>query len=522
MLKYYFLIILLFHSVVHFAQTEFSQTIDTDSLGASIGISLQYVESDETLIIQSDNACYGTTCAGLNKIDLEGNLLWHQIYSDAPNLMAYDDHPGSLLINTNGEIVTAGTRYTTASTLQNYFLLLTDSEGDSLWLKTYPNAGPDLAKVLAQMPDGGYLIGGTNGNFSERSIRLIRTNSEGNIIWEKEYADSFQISDIFSIINHNDGNILLSGQVIQLGADNGDGYISKLSDTDGTILWEDFWGTSENECPLYIDFSQNEQTYVGAWCVDNNPNVDSDETNKIRKIDFDLNTIWEYDFEPVNDVWRFIYNIKALEDGSVLGLGRLRDNAFFNQMEFDYNKLMWEMAWLFKLSPNGELAWERVFFDSEYVHFYTIYDMLQTPDGSIYTVGQTTDSLVIDNGDGTFQQIYDQNIWLTRFDENGCFNGDCGPPDGGYWDLSDQINVPVLDVASSKPFVVYPNPSAGLFRLRYEGQDLAYRVLDVSGRLVLAGSGKEVDLSGQSTGVYFLQLYEDGAMLGGERIAVFK
>jgi hypothetical protein len=64
---------------------------------------------------------------------------------------------------------------------------------------------------------------------------------------------------------------------------------------------------------------------------------------------------------------------------------------------------------------------------------------------------------------------------------------------------------------------VFPNPSEGLFTIRLPQGPSAgdqYRVLDVTGKLVMQGSlsGPEstIDLGAQDTGVYFLQLLSNG------------
>ncbi len=514
------------------AQEEFSQTINSDIDNASAGFSLEYFLSENNLIIQTGTSCSEyLVCVGLTKVDDSGNLIWSESYTGDPEDITYDDIAGGMLVTADNNIAITGSLETDGANKHNYFLMLTDIEGDSLWLKTYPNVGPDLAKVLAQMPDGGYLIGGTNGYNAERDIRLIRTDSEGEMIWEKLYESQFFASDVHSINIENNGDILIGGQVLQEENEDSDAYLTKISDeNEGEMIWEAFWGSEINECPARIRQVPNENAYIVSWCEDD-IDIEYDVLNRFRKIDDDLNILWEYDFPIVTLEMKQLTTIQLTEDGSTIGIGILKDDSYFDYLYDTYDKLVWRMVWMFKINPDGELEWERVFYDSDYVHSYKMYDILQTPDGSIYTVGQTTDSLVVDNGDGTSQVIYDQNIWLVRFDENGCFNGDCGPDNGGYWDLSGKISTSV-DKPSSRieGLSVYPNPSSGIFRLDLSAillTDLSYQVYDVSGRLVkeksIAGNSSlvEIDLSAFEQGVYFLQLYEEEELIGVERLVCF-
>ena len=524
MLRLFSFLILLCCSFYLMAQTEFSRTIDTGGPQEHAkGIGLLFSAIDSTIIIQSANSCDSTICAGICKVDRSGDLIWSSIFTTAPQAFGFVDFYSasslsSLVITHTGDIAVCGFKQKQNPIESDYFLMLVNSEnGDSLWTKVYPDAEDDdhdLAKVLVQFEDGGFLIGGVEDIVFDSDIRLLRINSAGEILWEKSYEDILSHSNIYSLRLDNEENILIGAEMADAEV-----YIGILSDEqEGAIIQDANWGMEGFESGIYLDVFQDGSGYVGAWCNRGDLSDSLEALNIVRKVDGNLATIWEYLFDPVPGIERCIRNIKTLSDGSVLGLGSYSDSLFFDHLEDAYGKLISNMAWLFKISPEGELEWERVFYDSQFVHFCTIYDMLQTPDGSIYTLGQTTDSLGwVPNSDSTdVYQLYDENIWLTRFDENGCFNGDCGPPYGSYWDLSGQIIVPIEEVAASQPlaFQVYPNPSSGVFRIKWEeatNKEQLLQVYDLTGRVVLEQTAAsnttivEVDLSAYPAGVYWVR-----------------
>tara|TARA_R110002096_G_scaffold407914_1_gene606665 strand:+ start:2081 stop:4177 length:2097 start_codon:yes stop_codon:yes gene_type:complete len=62
---------------------------------------------------------------------------------------------------------------------------------------------------------------------------------------------------------------------------------------------------------------------------------------------------------------------------------------------------------------------------------------------------------------------------------------------------------------------VYPNPSKGLFNIKSNIQNLKYNLLNIQGQVVQSGrvSQNKVDLSGQTQGIYFLELHNEADRL---------
>lgn len=60
--------------------------------------------------------------------------------------------------------------------------------------------------------------------------------------------------------------------------------------------------------------------------------------------------------------------------------------------------------------------------------------------------------------------------------------------------------------AQAKPVLVYPNPSAGLAYIDSQETIAAWKLYDISGRIVLTGSGNELNLSALRSGIYNLRV----------------
>ncbi len=126
-----------------------------------------------------------------------------------------------------------------------YFLKLTKS--GTIQIQTrFGGSGTDYGRAVAQLADGGYLIGGTSGSSPKSGAQdayVIRTDSSGNVLWNKKFGfASTTTTHFISFEQLPSGNIWLIGH--------GDhftspyvSYLAKIT-TDGTILNEYRYSTS--------------------------------------------------------------------------------------------------------------------------------------------------------------------------------------------------------------------------------------------------------------------------------------
>lgn len=68
----------------------------------------------------------------------------------------------------------------------NAWLLKTNSEGNILWNKTFENSS---FYSVQQTSDGGYIIAGEEYLDGKHSALFLKTDSNGNIIWNTKYRE---------------------------------------------------------------------------------------------------------------------------------------------------------------------------------------------------------------------------------------------------------------------------------------------------------------------------------------------
>src|SRR5215467_1390439 len=159
------------------------------------------------------------------KLDSTGALVWQRDYA-----AGVDAYFQSLDLTSDGGAIVGGTVSTqTAATYTSSVLLLKlDSTGNAQFARTIRPSG-DISDLnlagVQQTTDGGYAFAGyyfQNTVYTERAW-LVKTDSAGNVLWDKIYGPDVQYSDRYfhSFQQASDGGFIAAGTTNQFnGGDN--------------------------------------------------------------------------------------------------------------------------------------------------------------------------------------------------------------------------------------------------------------------------------------------------------------
>jgi hypothetical protein len=138
----------------------------------------------------------------------------------------------------NGYIVSGYTNSHGAGNL-DYYLIKTNSQGDSLWTRTYGGASSEFCYVVEQTADEGYIMAGYGSSFGHGSLDcyLVRTNSTGDTLWTRSYGGTGQ-DDSYELKLTSDGGFVLAGGTYSFGFGlnsyllklDGEGMVTAVSD----------------------------------------------------------------------------------------------------------------------------------------------------------------------------------------------------------------------------------------------------------------------------------------------------
>ncbi|HRU40087.1 MAG TPA: hypothetical protein P5511_09430, partial [Candidatus Goldiibacteriota bacterium] len=179
----------------------------------------------------------------LVKTDLEGNMLWSRTYGDTGN----ETGVGLCASNEGGFIIAGGTTsYGSGET--DAYLIKTDAEGNIIW--DFPYGGPNydyIYSVCASIDKKGYLACGYSSSYNGRKdsdAYLLKVSEDGKKEWEKTYGG--ESWDIFYSINPVKGGYCLAGYTSSSGAGRTDIYVIKV-DSKGDCVWAKTYGAERDD-----------------------------------------------------------------------------------------------------------------------------------------------------------------------------------------------------------------------------------------------------------------------------------
>ncbi|MFZ7116406.1 MAG: T9SS type A sorting domain-containing protein [Bacteroidota bacterium] len=193
-------------------------------------------------------------------VDTTGTLLWQKCLGGSGNDF------GNSIIQTSdscyivfGHVESNDYDVTTYYGINDLWLAKINSSGTILWRRTYGGSEREIPGKILQTSDGGYIFCGSSqsfdhdvsNNYGGYDVWVVKINSTGGIVWEKNYGGS-GIDGARDIIKANDGGYYLVGNTSSADQDitdpKGAGDILAMKiDSNGTLLWSRCLGGSFNE-----------------------------------------------------------------------------------------------------------------------------------------------------------------------------------------------------------------------------------------------------------------------------------
>jgi hypothetical protein len=203
----------------------------------------------------------------------------------------------------------------------NVYLFKTNASRNVQWQKTFGENQDDVGGCIRQTTDGGYVLVGSTDVTNEgrqHDIYLIKTDANGNKIWENALGGS-GTEDGMAVELAEDGGYVIAGSIYNYNSNpaGNDIFIVK-TDSEGNMVWDKRFGSSS------VDKAHDiQKTLDGAFIVAGTYHTSSGKKSWIAKIDYQGNVIWEkYDTPLLQE----IYSIQVLPDGgmTIAGVGQNR------------------------------------------------------------------------------------------------------------------------------------------------------------------------------------------------------
>jgi hypothetical protein len=269
-------------------------------------------------------------------------------------------------------------------------LIKTDSNGNSLWQKIFGGRNWDWGNSVQQTSDGGFIIAGYTESFGagELDVYLIKTDSAGNLLWQKTFGGSnFDVG--YSVQQTSDGGFIIAGETDSFGAGNGDVYLIK-TDPNGNSLWQKTFGGSSSLDEAFSVQQISDGSFIIAGYTSSFGAGSGDVY--LIKTDPNGNLLWQRTFGGSSGDGG--YSVQETTDSGYIIAG---ETSSFGAGNGD--------VYLIKTDPNGNLLWQKTFGGSSYDWGYSVQ---QTTDGGFIITGQTSS---FDDPDG--------DVYLIKTDSAG-------------------------------------------------------------------------------------------------------
>ncbi|MDD5530473.1 MAG: hypothetical protein PHX21_10680 [bacterium] len=177
----------------------------------------------------------------LIRTNSSGDTLWTRTFGGTNN-----DQGTSVQQTSDGGFIIAGVTSSFGAGYQDVYLIRTNSSGDTLWTKTFGGTKSDQGTSVQQTQDSGFIIVGTTSSFgTSGDVYLIRTNSLGDTVWTRTFGgDNYDRGA--SVQQAFDGGFIITGETNSFGTGDRDVYLIRTNPL-GDTLWTKTYGGSKDD-----------------------------------------------------------------------------------------------------------------------------------------------------------------------------------------------------------------------------------------------------------------------------------
>jgi hypothetical protein len=476
------------------------------------GYSVQQTTDEGYIITGATSLGAGNLDVYLIKTNTNGDTLWTKSFGSTGQ-----DEGRYIQQTIDGGYIIAALTDSFGAGHFDFYLIKTDSIGDTLWTRTLGGTNSDKGYSVQQTSDGGYIIAGLTFSFGvgNNDLYLIRTNTNGDTLWTKTFGGT-GYDGARSVHQTSDGGFIITGGIDSVGV--GSDVCLIKTDSNGDPGWIKVFGDIGDEIGYDV-----KQTTDGGYIISGSTNSFGAGTTDtyLIKTDSNGNLIWSKTFgDASTDVG---YSVQQTTDGGYIIAG------YTYSFGAGYSDV-----YLIKTDSTGDTLWTKTF-GGAFV------------DGA-YSVRQTFDGGYIITGYYHSLGSIHPAIYLIKTDSIG--NSGCN--EGGTATIvnspATQVSSPATIITSSPPtilntqativgsgsivttlcttvgineittnnsFLISPNPSAGNLIISFQGSIVKgdIEILNILGANVFTTnifneSKKEINLKNISSGIYFVKVHD--------------
>ncbi len=301
--------------------------------------------------------------------------------------------------------------------------------GEVVWIKSFGGSGDDTARSVVETLDGGFAVLGfsnsTDGDLQGKSTQvndywLLKTDREGNTLWSRTYGGSMDDRGQ-SVIQTSDGGFALTGYAMSADGDasNNEGFhdnwVLKL-DGQGGIQWERSFGFSGHDHSYDLVETLGGGLFFVGFLDITSARADGYDEKAYTLTRHGVGEFWGTKLDAEGQLeWRTYFGgtnndrahavVRAHDQGYVMAGFSESDDFDISNPKGSYD------FWVVKVSEAGEMLWENSYGGTG---IDIAQDISQTEDGGYIIAGSTISA----DGDVAFSKG-GSDAWVVKIDSRG-------------------------------------------------------------------------------------------------------
>jgi len=469
----------------------------------------------------------------------------------------------SVVESKSGGFIVAGYIFNSAAQQTDFYLMKTDSVGDTLWTKTIGGSLDDVARCVIEAGDGGVVAVGESKSFNSSvysDFYIVKTAANGNLLWSKAYGKSNGDAEAYAVQQATDGGYIIGGSFL---LNSGHNLLLVKTSPTGFLSWIKTFDLGGDESIQSIEMTPDSGFVVTGTSYQSG-------STYFFLIKFDKNgtVIWHRKYNDALNGSLYCYSVHLTLDKGYIITGGIDNNAgqshvvliktdslgYINwaktyggtgydygweaQQTFDTGYVVagktnsfglgYDNAYVVKTDSSGNLKWSKIYGGNWNNYFYSI---KQTTDSGFIQTGLFDNTVVsglclaktdsLGNSHCPYENDVSTNVDTLSLQAS--FDTEVIVPGGGYQtiasptigNVSDSgfvcIYTGINEIECIRPFELYPNPMTTYCRIEMKNfiKNTELIVTDLLGKAIIKKTmtGVKMDLKvNLERGFYFVTL----------------
>ena len=222
---------------------------------------------DNGAIVLSTFETPSNSTAMLVRFNATGDTVWTKQVNPFPG----EESPREMVLLSDGIAITGSVH---SGSTDNVFTVKTDLDGNILWQQEYPSSGIEFGESIAAIPSGGFYIAGTSNAIGSGGLDLLamKVDALGELVWATDFGRNG--SELgFDIATMPDGGAVLTGSAYKADTSGFRDLALIRIDANGDELWTRYFGNVRGETGHEVQVHNNHIVACGKADVNNSEDV---------------------------------------------------------------------------------------------------------------------------------------------------------------------------------------------------------------------------------------------------------